>query len=103
VPLEEHVLGWRQIKVASSCLRTAEITSPEQLGRWTGSVAQELNPLERAVGRAQVRASPMPDRYAQQPRVVYVIKLMIEQVAAVRALVERAGGVAKLERGFGGL
>jgi hypothetical protein len=89
--------------VSSSCLRATETLSPKQLGRWSGSVAHELNPLERAVGRAQLKASPMPDRYAQQPRVVYVIQIMIAQVAAVCALVEQAGGVARLERGFGGL
>ena len=73
-----------------------------QLGRWSGAVAQELNPLQRALGRAELQASPMPDRYAQQPRVLHVIELMKAQVSAVRELVARVG-VASMARGFGGL
>jgi hypothetical protein len=44
----------------------------------------------------------MPDRYAQQPRVLYVIELMKAQVSAVRVLVARVG-VESMARGFGGL
>ena len=66
-------------------------------------MAQELNPLQRALGRAELKASPMPDRYAQQPRVLYVIELMKAQVSATRAAVVRVGAVKGLARGFGDL
>jgi hypothetical protein len=76
-----------------------------QIGRWAGSFAQDMNPMQRAVGRASLKASVMPDRYAKREQVAFVCRLLREQIEAARAYIQEQGGLSRIPplQGFEGM
>ena len=76
-----------------------------QIGRWAGSFAQDMNPVQRAMGRASLKAAVMPDRYAKKEQVAFVCRLLREQVEAARAYILEQGGLSRIPvlQGFEGL
>ena len=65
-----------------------------EIGRWSGATAQDMDlaPHLRAALAHSARVSTLPDRYARRAKVTRVIRIMREQIAALRDLVsERAG------------
>ena len=66
-----------------------------EIGKWSGATAQDMDlaPHLRAVMAHSARHSTLPDRYARRAKVTRVIRIMREQIEAVRLLVHERGGV----------
>ena len=60
-----------------------------EIGKWSGATAQDMDlaPHLRAAMAHTAKHSVLPDRYARRAKVTRVIRIMCEQVAAVRELV----------------
>ena len=65
-----------------------------EIGKWSGATAQDMDlaPHLRAVMAHSARHSALPDRYARRAKVTRVIRIMREQIEAVRLLVHERGG-----------
>ena len=72
-----------------------------ELGRWSGSVAQDRDmvPAERARWAHCLRAGRLPARYAPQAKAQRVCSILLEQMQAARELIARVGAHALPLRG----